>query len=164
LPTWQPDPTLLGELAAETIIEGNRIRPPKGYQYQQKEGTIGVMHGWAALEDGTERISVFAIELASLQPNDLSTAQAVLDGLFVSIKRNTTDLQESGMERGLIGGIPFIRRGWTATYSKTARKKQGFIYVGRWGRDLVILSGTEDFGGRSSLPLAEAAARTFSPH
>jgi hypothetical protein len=40
-PDWQPDPALLAKLEPETTIQGCRLRPPKGYEYQQQQTAYG---------------------------------------------------------------------------------------------------------------------------
>jgi hypothetical protein len=98
----------------------------------------------------------------TLPANEPATADVVLAGYFSGVKKGKTDWQQSAPERGRIGGIPFTRVQWTATDPAQGAKVRGVVYCGAKGREVFVLTGMETVGTESSLPLAEAAARTFS--
>jgi predicted Zn finger-like uncharacterized protein len=165
LTSWQPDPALLGDLDAPTMVQGYRLRPPRGLLHLDQKTSAGRADIWTNEDRGAaERLTTFSTIIATDQPIELvSNVPGFLTGYFNSLKRKAKDLQEGPHERGLIGGVTFTRVAWTATETALNRPTHGFVYVGVRRSHRIVLTGLEHVGEPSVLPLFDTAARTFAP-
>jgi hypothetical protein len=163
LPTWQPDPALLGHLGGHFTAQGYRVRPPKGFAYEQQKSPSGPIHVWKNESLGNGRIVFFTAIVTTARPHEaLLAVDDFVAGFFSGLKPHMKDWQQNPPERGQIAGMSFTRVTWSATETNLNRPTHGFVYAGARGPDLVCLAGMEHKGEPSVLPLLETAARAFS--
>src|SRR6266850_1425747 len=103
VPAWTSDKTLSDRLAAEVVVEGFRIRPPRGYNLIQQTGPQGEKaYGWRgeARSDGVSPSLTATVMTAPPEATEMPPLKAMLDSFLRGIKSRRTDWKQSDAEAG----------------------------------------------------------------
>jgi hypothetical protein len=166
LPKWQPDAALLKQLGKEVAVHGYRIQPPNGHTLQDRAIGGGHVLNWLGPARANGSAPNLVLGIFPLPANERnmpleSGFKNYVAGFKNSQKNTLANLDNSPAEKGQINGIVFLRSRLTGA-STTGVKVQGFTYVAQDGPNLITLTsldrGPDD---KTSIPLMEAAARTF---
>jgi hypothetical protein len=163
-PTWAPDQALLGQLAPEIARPGFRLRPPKGYLFQEQAAGTTARYAWvgSARPDGTRPILTLLV--ATPPPGEMTryTAPQVLDKFLAGVQSRREQWRRGATERGRVGGLEFARARWSGVEPNTRRAMRGFIYAAVRGRQVIQIASQDVAPAAAmSLKLAEASALTF---
>jgi hypothetical protein len=167
LPEWSPSQALLKKLGGLFSVEGYLLQPPANYKLVIPD--TGVPEGvssyvWLGEERKDKTHPLLMVTLLVPPPEEarkLSPAE-VATTLLAGIKDQRRDWTQTPMATGTVQGLKFVRIGWTGIDKKEKRKMQGWMMVAHDGDTFIALSSQDIVPyAEQSLPLAEAAARTF---
>jgi hypothetical protein len=164
---WQPTPALLKQLAAPYSLGDYTIRPPKGYDLEEKQDEqstlilqISQWIGEKRTDDSQPVLSVFII---SPQPGYHPPSDEEILAIFQKfIKADLKDYVQSPLTAGHIRDMDFTRAYWKGTDRESSQAAHGFTYTAVDSRIaiLIIAQDIEPYN-KTTLPLVEAAAETF---
>jgi hypothetical protein len=159
------DPTRPGP---ETIVTGDpmfAIRPPKGYRTYPLQGrSVFVARGRRASPPRPDRIgSNLPVLIGRRGSGEAPIApEPFARGYFRAREKTVGPMAFEAVERGRIGEVPFARVCWTAKHPMTGAWTRGFLYYATPGDlDIMIESQDDERRADETLPIAEAAVRTF---
>ena len=159
-----PNAALLDELGEESAVEGYSLRPPKGYSLSQPAGgpPDAKMVGWAGKlqSDGTSPLVL--VMLGKPSPPDRLRLDEHLKASLEDVKRLYQHWSQSKPERGMLGGVTFLRSRWSGTNASKGWKTHGVMYAGIDGETYIQIT-TQDAEPHheKSLEVGEAAILTF---
>ncbi len=168
---WQPDPTLLDQLAPAAVVEAYEVRPPKGYGLLRPPAPPG---GRFFFWMGPQRFdptgekkrgqATFGITLSTLPPAEAkeTTLEKFLDMGLGVYKERLTGWSQRATERGQINGLSFLRVRWSGVESTKGLRIHGFKYMTQDGQNYVGVhcDDVEPYHVET-LKLAETAAHSF---
>jgi hypothetical protein len=161
---WQPDPTLLDQLAPAVAVEGYEIRPPKAYQLQRPPGPeAGRFFFWIGSPRPNQTAPKLGLTLTTLPPDEAKeyTLEKFLSLHLELFKKQTAGWSQTATERGQLNGLSFLRVRFNGESTKDL-KMHGFLYMAQDGANFIeLISRDVEPFHVEALKLAETAARTF---
>ena len=162
--SWRPSPDLLPRLAPADPVGVYQLRPPPGYQPQDREGPSGTRsRAWvgATRPDGTRPYVMVTLAVPPAEAAPPTLAE-LLGRMLTPLRQRRRNWTESRPEMGTLGGIAFARAYWRGTDAATRLPMHGFNYVALDGPTIINIS-SQDVAPhiREALALAEAAVLTF---
>jgi hypothetical protein len=162
--SWRPSPDLLPRLAPADHVGVYQLRPPIGYQPQDREGPSGVLtRAWvgASRSDRTHPYVMMTLAVSPAEAAPLPLEE-ILGRMLTPLRQRRRNWTESPPEMGTLGGIAFARAYWTGTDAATRLPMHGFSYVALDGPTVIHIS-SQDVAPhiREALALAETAVLTF---
>jgi hypothetical protein len=164
---WEPDPGLLEQLAPPAPLPPDgafTMRPPAGFELTRpfKEETSSDVQWWSGEWQGPRRKGLFGNPLhVSIRRKVYDREQDVATR-FLNINFGDHNISDRQFRLGRIDGMRAVCCHWSGTHQVHDYVSSGVIYVICDGEFtvLIALSDIEPFN-QETLPLAEAAARTF---
>jgi len=161
---WQPDPTLLDQLAPAVAVEVYEIRPPKGYRLERPPGPEGGrFFFWIGPPRPNQTAPKLGLTLTTLPPDEAkeTTLEKFLTLHLDIAKKRHTGWSQTPTERGQMNGFSFLRVRFHGELTKDL-KTHGFLYMAQDGANFIeLISRDVEPFHVEALKLAETAARTF---
>jgi hypothetical protein len=162
---WQPDATLLDELAPAEDVAGYQIRPPKGFAKSGPDKPIAGVKAipfWFGTARADEPAPQLKVQVSTVPAEMAPPLEEALSGQLSLPKQQLERWSQLEPERGKVNGLDFLRVRWSGTDPRTKAKTSGFTYVAQDGENSVTLSGQATGPEQeNALKLAEAAVLTF---
>jgi hypothetical protein len=164
---WTPNAAFLGDLAPETQVQGYRLRPPKGYSFQQRAVLNGTLYIWKGITRPNGSSPGLIMTINPVPPLELAntTLDQQFSAFLTSFKNSqrfqVPDLANTASEHGEIDGVKFVRCRLTGNVVGKG-KLHGFCYLGIVGSNLISMTSVDfEPHDQTTLRVAETAALTF---
>jgi hypothetical protein len=168
-PKWVAETKLQDQLAADTVIEGLKFRPPAGYRPVNIPIPAGQSSGWIGKrhQDGSFP-SIIVIVVAAGADQNRSLSSLLELALPQIQKQYTKNWNQSPVELGRIDNLVGARVRWSGAASVgrkqyIGRKMQGVVYLIAFGRKFVQVMIQEVADDDKTVALCEASALTLRP-
>ena len=166
---WIPEPSLLGELAAETKMLGNAdcsILASRGLSVAAPGHATGFRRRGCAMGQSTSTRRHCACATGHHRQAATRRSRPSFGGIrrwFLEIRSSQLGpLQMQPVEYGRINGLSFARVRWSAKTRLRGQQTHGLAYVATPGQsDIMIDMQDIEPHQASTLKVADAAARTF---
>lgn len=161
----QTSSPVASKLDDELVVEGYSLQPPRNYTVSQQEDRDGSeAFAWlgAQRKDKTRPVLMLSLIPVPAAEVGMHTAEELAGKFASAIKRQRTNWKQEPLQKPTIGGLTFVRIGWSGYQPTEKRDMQGVLYVALDG-DTIVEFATQDVlpYALQTLPIAEAAVHTF---
>lgn len=132
-PRWTADKASIRELGEEVEVFGVKIRPPKGFEFQEPISgpAQAQIASWIQRREGAaDRAVQFSV--TPIPGNmDMPTAEFALGKLFERVRKSKKrdGLKQDPITMGFVNGIEFARTTWTSGTPGFDSAQEGYFYV-----------------------------------
>jgi hypothetical protein len=163
---WKPDPKYLPGLADIAKEDSFTIRPPLHYTRQAMSGPANskvVAYVSEPREDGIRGWIMITTTPIPAEEREKATLDRLLTSMLNSVRNNRSEWTQTKAEKGTINGCTFLRSYWTGHVDEQNLDMKGFVYAGRRGNSMILLTSQDIKGREADLLRAEASALSWKP-